>query len=82
MKSSRETIQYLPYFWKKNNTNSFVIVDADIDQGIHRKKFKVARSEKRKKNYLGFLIQKIWQILTCFSGTFRRAQTLKLLGVM
>ena len=30
---------------------------------------------------LGFCIYKIWQILKCFAGTFRRAQTLKLGGV-
>ena len=29
---------------------------------------------------LGFRIDKIWQILKCFAGTFRRAQTLKLGG--
>ena len=32
--------------------------------------------------YLGYLIPKIWQILKHFSGAFRRAQTLKLLGVV
>ena len=31
---------------------------------------------------LGFLIYKIWQILKCFAGIFRRAQTLKLWGVI
>ena len=33
------------------------------------------------KNYLGFLGPKIWKILKLFPGYFRRAQTLKLLGV-
>ena len=36
---------------------------------------------KYKKNYLNFLIPKIWQILKRFSGAFRHAQTLKLRGV-
>ena len=36
---------------------------------------------KNDKNYLGFRIPKIWQILKRFTGTFRRAQTLKLGGV-
>ena len=31
---------------------------------------------------LGFRIYKIWQILKHFAGTFRRAQTLKLGGVV
>ena len=31
---------------------------------------------------LGFCIYKIWQILKRFAGTFRRAQTLKLGGVV
>ena len=31
---------------------------------------------------LGFRIQKIWQILKRFAGTFHRAQTQKLGGVM
>ena len=31
---------------------------------------------------LGFHIYKIWQILKRFDGTFRRAQTLKLGGVL
>ena len=31
---------------------------------------------------LGFHIYKIWQILKRFAGTFRRAQTLKLGGVV
>ena len=30
---------------------------------------------KNEKNYLGFLTPKIWQILKCFSGAFRRVQT-------
>ena len=34
------------------------------------------------KESLGFRIYKIWQILKRFAGTFRRAQTLKLGGVM
>ena len=27
---------------------------------------------------MGFSVHKIWQILKCFTGTFRQAQTLKL----
>ena len=38
-----------------------------IDQGIHKGKMKVALNEKGKKNYMGFLIHKIWQILKRFS---------------
>ena len=45
----------------------------DIDQVIHY--------VKMEKAILGFRIYKIWQILKCFAGTFRRAQTLKLGGV-
>ena len=33
------------------------------------------------KETLGFRIYKMWQILKCFAGTFRQAQTLKLGGV-
>ena len=33
------------------------------------------------KAILDFCIYKIWQILKCFAGTFRREQTLKLGGV-
>ena len=36
---------------------------------------------KNEKNYMGFLITKVWQILKCFSRAYRQAQTLKLLGV-
>ena len=35
-----------------------------------------------KKNYLGFLIPKIWQNLKHFSVAFYQAQTLKLRGVL
>ena len=34
-------------------TNALVYVN--IDQGIHKGKMKVARNEKQKKNYMGFL---------------------------
>ena len=34
------------------------------------------------KSTLGFHIYKIWQILKRFAGTFRRAQSLKLGGVI
>ena len=34
-------------------------------------KFKNARNEKRKKNYMGFLIHKIWQMLKRFSKAFQ-----------
>ena len=57
------------------------LVYVDIDQGIHQGKNKVAQNEKRK-NYLGFLMSKVWQILQHFTGTFHRAQTLKLWGVI
>ena len=30
---------------------------------------------------LGFHVHKMWKIFKCFTGTFRRAQTLKLGGV-
>ena len=33
-----------------------------LDQGINKVKFKMARNEKPK-NYMGFHIHKIWQIL-------------------
>ena len=33
------------------------------------------------KNFMGFCIPKVWQILKHFAGTFRQAQTLKLWGV-
>ena len=46
-----------------------------LDQGIHEGKNKVARNEKRKKNYLGFRIPKVWQILKSFVGAFHQAQT-------
>ena len=36
---------------------------------------------KNVKNYTGFRVYKLWQILKCFAGTFRRAQTSKLGGV-
>ena len=36
---------------------------------------------KTEKLTLGICMYKIWQILKCFTGTFRRAQTLKLGGV-
>ena len=47
-----------------------------------RQKYKVARNEKRGKATSGFCIYKIWQILKRFAGTFRRTQTLKLVGVI
>ena len=37
---------------------------------------------KNEKNYMCFHIPKLWQILKRFAGTFRRAQTLKLRGVI
>ena len=38
---------------------------------------------KNGKATLGFrILYKMWQILKCFPGTFRRAQTLKLGGVV
>ena len=37
---------------------------------------------KTEKETLGFCIYKLWQILKCFAGTFHRAQTLKLAGVL
>ena len=36
---------------------------------------------KNEKNYVGFLMSKVWQILKHFDGTFHWAQTLKLWGV-
>ena len=36
---------------------------------------------KNEKNYMGFRIPKVWQILKHFAGTFHWAQTLKLWGV-
>ena len=36
---------------------------------------------KNEKNYVGFLISKVWQILKRFAGTFYQAQTLKFWGV-
>ena len=36
---------------------------------------------KNEKNYMGFLMSKLWQILKHLSGTFHRAKTLKLWGV-
>ena len=59
-----------------------VLIYLDIDQGIHCNKSKVAQNEKRKKNYLGFHIPKIWQILKYLFGAFRQTQTLELLGVV
>ena len=39
-----------------------------------REKDKVAQNEK--KNYVGFCIPKVWQILKRFTGAFHQAQTL------
>ena len=36
---------------------------------------------KNEKNYMGFHIPNVWQILKRFTGTFCRAQTPKLGGV-
>ena len=47
------------------------LVYVDIEQGIHKGKSKVAQNEKETKNYVGFLIHKILQILKRFAGTFR-----------
>ena len=38
----------------------------DIDQDIHKKNSKMLEM-KNKKNYMGFLMHKIWQILKHFS---------------
>ena len=47
-----------------------------------RKKYKIAQNEKRKKQIWVFIyLYEIWEILKCFAGTFRRAQTLNLGGV-
>ena len=37
---------------------------------------------KNEKNYMGFRIPKVWQILKHFTGIFHWAQTLKLWGVI
>ena len=43
----------------------------------------IVRNEKRKKQLWVFVYTyEIWQILKRFAGTFRRAQTLKLGGVL
>ena len=74
MKLSSKTLQNLPYFWNKKTQIVFFVFHfsfpamllfylmnalfyVDIDQGIRCNKSKVARNEK---NYLGFLIPKIW----------------------
>ena len=44
------------------------------------KKIKLHEMKNGKRNFR-FFIYKIWQILKRFTGTFRRAQTLKLGGV-
>ena len=36
---------------------------------------------KKEKNYMGFLIPKVWQILKCFAGAFHQAQTSYFWGV-
>ena len=41
---------------------------SDIDQGIH---FEM----KNEKNYMGFHIPKVWQILKRSAGAFHQAQT-------
>ena len=59
------------------------LVYIDIDLGIHYGKNKVLSMKlKMEKATLGFRIYKTWQILKRFAGTFGRAQTLKLGGVI
>ena len=90
MKSSRETLQNLPYFWnKKNNFFHFSFErlwiwglgpGRGLCLGIQCNKSLAARN---KKNCLGFLIPKNMTNFEAFlsSGAFCRAQTLKLLRV-
>ena len=64
-KCSSETLQNLPYFI---NTKTQIV-------------FSIWNEMKNGKNNFGFsyiYIYKIWQLLKCFAGTFRRAWTLKL----
>ena len=55
-----------------------VLVDVEIDQGHLLYQSEVARNEKQTKNYLGFLVPKIRQILKCFAGIFHRGKIMKL----
>ena len=51
----------------------FQIYYVDIEQGaLIRRENKVAGNEKRKKNYVGYCIPKIWQILKHFTRTILR----------
>ena len=76
-------LQNLPYFmYKKTHVaffafhlehflvflmNALVYDYVDIDQGIHKVKTQKMLKMKNEKNYMGFLIHKIWQILKGFS---------------
>ena len=59
---------YVVFFLLSSNFMFYLInalVYVNIDQGIHKVKFKVSRNEKPK-NYMGFHIHKIWQLLKHF----------------
>ena len=51
------------------------LVYVDIDHGIHKVKILKAKILKmnNKKNCMGFLIHKLWQILKCFARSFHQA---------
>ena len=59
---------YFECFFKDLASLMNALVYIDIDLGIHQVKYKVARIEKQKKNYMGLFIHKIQQILKRFSG--------------
>ena len=70
----KKTLQsFLPIFHSCNftfpRTNALVYVPLVIKAFI-RKNVKFHEMKKKKKNDLGFLIDKIWQILKRFPGTF------------
>ena len=86
MKCSSEMLQNLPYFWNMRTYVGFFILCYFIfppnecpdlcryrPRACIREANKVARNEKRKKNYMSFDIPKIWQILKHFTGTFHQA---------
>ena len=70
----------IPAFFSFYFMNALVYVN--IEQGIHKKKLKKAGNEERtKKNYMGFLIHKIWQIFKRHSRAICWAQTSYFWGV-
>ena len=70
MKCSSEVLQNLPCFW---NTKTYIFFSLDQTGHSLGEKNEVSRNRKHEKNFMGFRITKIWQILNRFAGTFHQA---------